>query len=67
MIKLLNLNKLSFIFKSINIAGRGIFRGFLYLQSSAGPVGAQTPMIIPVYTYLGGGRIIMKLAKTLLK
>ena len=37
---------------------RVIFRGFAYLQSSAGPIGAQTPVIIPVNTYLGfRGRI----------
>ena len=48
----LNLNKSSFMFKSINIVGRGIFRGFVYLQSSAGHISAPTPVIIPVYTYL---------------
>ena len=53
----LNMNKSTFIFKSINIVGTGIFRGFVYLQSSAGHIGAQTPVIIPVYTYLGEYRI----------
>ena len=52
----------SFIFKSINIVGRGIFRGFVYLQCSVGHIGAQTPVTIPVYTYL---EPLESLAKTL--
>ena len=30
----------------------------MYLQSSAGHIGAQTPVIIPVYTYLASGRYL---------
>ena len=30
----------------------------MYLQSSAGHISAQTPVIIPVYTYLGEEEVI---------
>ena len=37
----------------MNNVGRGIFRGFVNLQSSAGHIGAQNTVVIPVSIYLG--------------